>query len=191
MLESILTSVDYTAKVHHTAVIGSEGFGFQRVRDEQFVYPLKRNPHKFKVIINSWVEIGPLCVIDRGSWRETIIGSHTKLDSCVKVAHNVQIGKNNLLVHGTVIGGSCTIGDNNFFGINCSVKQHLTIGSNCVIGMGAVVIHDVPDNTTVYGNPARPPKFVFQGNYEDVKKMFKNKRLDTKWLIHNEKGFPE
>ena len=47
------------------------------------------------------------------------------------------------------------IGDNNFFGINCSVKQHLTIGSNCVIGMGAVVIHDVPDNTTVKGNPAK------------------------------------
>ena len=55
----------------------------------------------FMVVIRDNVEIGPLCVIDRGSWRNTIIGEGTKLDSCVKVAHNVQMGKNNLLVHGT------------------------------------------------------------------------------------------
>ena len=144
-------------RIHDTAIIGEEGFGFavKPPDGKEYVYPLRRNKHGYRVIIHDNVEIGPLCVIDRGSWRDTIIGSHTKLDSCVKVAHNVQMGKNNLLVHGTVIGGSCTIGDNNFFGINCSIKQHLTIGSNCVIGMGAVVIHDVPDNTTVYGNPAK------------------------------------
>lgn len=142
------------AKYHPTARIGEEGFGFAKDKNGNFIYPLKRNEHNYTVILRDNVEIGPLCVIDRGSWRDTIIGEGTKLDSCVKVAHNVQIGKNNLLVHGTVIGGSCTIGDNNFFGINCSVKQHLTIGSNCTIGMGAVVTHDVLDNTIVYGNPA-------------------------------------
>ena len=148
-------------KIHDTAVIGSEGFGFAKDKDENFIYPLQRNPHDYRVIIRDGVEIGPLCVIDAGSWRDTIIGENTKLDSCVKVAHNVQMGKNNLLVHGTVIGGSCTIGDNNFFGINCSVKQHLTIGSNCTIGMGAVVLHDIPDNTVVYGNPAHYPDNLY------------------------------
>lgn len=145
-----------TAKIHPTAVISTEGFGFAKDEDENFIYPLKRNPHNYMVVICDDVEIGPLCVIDRGSWRDTIIGEGTKLDSCVKVAHNVQIGRDNLLVHGTVIGGSCTISDRCFFGMNCCIRQHIKITNDVVIGAGAVVVNDITEpNTTWIGCPAR------------------------------------
>ena len=52
--------------------------------------------------------------------------------------------------------GKVTIGSKTFVGAKALLRDNITIGKNCVIGMGAVVTKDVPDNTTVVGNPAKP-----------------------------------
>ena len=36
------------------------------------------------------------------------------------------------------------------------VKNGLTVGENSVIGLGAVVVKNIPDNETWVGNPAKP-----------------------------------
>lgn len=141
-------------KIGFNNVLGRAGFGFEKDKDS-YIYPLKRREHNFGVVIGDNVEIGSCNNIDRGRWRDTQIGNHTKIDNLVHIGHGAVIGENNLIVAGTVVGGSVDIGDRNFLGINCSIKQGIKIGSDSVIGMGAVVIHDVPDNTTVYGNPAK------------------------------------
>ena len=40
-------------------------------------------------------------------------------------------------------------------GANASIRAGVTIGQNAIVGMGSVVLKDVPDNTTVYGVPAK------------------------------------
>lgn len=40
-------------------------------------------------------------------------------------------------------------------GSNSTILGGITIGENAMVGAGSVVTRDVPDNTTVYGNPAR------------------------------------
>lgn len=53
-------------------------------------------------------------------------------------------------------GGGCpTIGDNVFIGTNSCILGNVKIGNNVVIAAGAVVVHDVPDNVTVAGIPAK------------------------------------
>lgn len=47
------------------------------------------------------------------------------------------------------------IGDNVWIAANATVIGGITVGNNSTIGAGAVVIHDVPENSTVAGNPAR------------------------------------
>jgi len=40
-------------------------------------------------------------------------------------------------------------------GSNATILGGITIGENAIVGAGSVVTHDVPDNATVVGNPAR------------------------------------
>ena len=141
-------------KIHKSVVLGEPGFGFQR-DDKGYTKPLKRRPHPFGVIIGKHVEIGSHSRVHRGRWRDTVIGDGTKIDSGVHVAHNDVIGRNCIIVAGTVIGGSVTIGDECFIAENVSIKDGLKIARNTTIGMGAVVIKDIKKpNTTWVGNPA-------------------------------------
>ncbi len=133
--------------LHPTAVIGKDGFGF--VRDEVGI--LVKMPHKGFVVIEPNVTIGAHTCIDRAAVGFTLIGEGTKIDNLVHVAHGVKIGKHCLIVAGTVIGGSTEIGDRCFLGINCSIKNKVKIGNDVTIGMGAIVLSDVPDNTVVKG----------------------------------------
>lgn len=73
------------------------------------------------------------------------------------------IGKNFNLRQNTTIGSSSfsdntlcpIIGDNVQVGPNCTILGKISIGNNVMIGGGSVVVHDVPDNAVVAGNPAR------------------------------------
>ena len=47
------------------------------------------------------------------------------------------------------------IGKNTYVGPGALLRNGITIGEKVVIGMGSVVVKDVPDNVVVCGNPAR------------------------------------
>lgn len=49
-----------------------------------------------------------------------------------------------------------TIGDDCWFGGSVIVLPGVTIGDNVVVGAGSVVTHDIPSDTVVAGNPAKP-----------------------------------
>ena len=120
---------------------------------------LNKFPHYGKVIIGNNVEISSNCSIARGSLKDTIIRNGTKIDALVHVAHNVIVGKNCSLTAGTVIGGSTTIGDTCWFGLNCTLKHKIKIGNKVIVGSGASVINDIADEDIVAGVPAKSIKY--------------------------------
>lgn len=53
------------------------------------------------------------------------------------------------------IAGGVTLGDHVTLGMGAKILPGIKIGHRAVIGAGAVVLRDVPDDATVFGNPAR------------------------------------
>ena len=80
-------------------------------------------------MIGKGVGIGANCFIARGSMSNTIIGSGSKLDALVHIAHNVSIGSNCELTAGTIIGGSSFVGNYSWLGLKSTLKTipHLEI----------------------------------------------------------------
>jgi UDP-3-O-[3-hydroxymyristoyl] glucosamine N-acyltransferase len=135
--------------------IGADGFAYERDKE---TLQLERFPHIGGVKIGDNVEICANSSIARGSISDTVIGDGTKLDALVHVAHNVIIGRNCELTAGTIIGGSTTVGDTSWMGLNCTLKNKIKIGNKVIVGAGACVIHDVPDEDVVAGVPAKSIK---------------------------------
>jgi len=144
-------SVGQRVRIGPGARIGFDGFGYEKNEDGGW----EHFPHRGRVIIGDDVDIGANTCIDRGTLGNTVIGDGTKIDNLVHVAHNVEIGRNCMIIALTCIGGGVIIGDDSYVGIGSSIRDQVKVGEKTFIGMGAVVIKDVEDNVTVVGNPAR------------------------------------
>jgi acetyltransferase-like isoleucine patch superfamily enzyme/acyl carrier protein len=53
-------------------------------------------------------------------------------------------------------GGPIQIGSNTRIGMGAIIQDGVTIGDNAIVAPGAVVFEDVPSDSVVWGNPARP-----------------------------------
>ena len=89
----------------------------------------------------------------------------SRLEDGVIIAHGIGIviHQNSVIGGGTKIYQNVTIGSGNgpqigkncILGCGCCILGDIRIGDNVKVGANAVVIHDVPDNCTVVGVPAR------------------------------------
>ncbi|MCX6583728.1 MAG: UDP-3-O-(3-hydroxymyristoyl)glucosamine N-acyltransferase [Candidatus Aminicenantes bacterium] len=138
--------------IHANAVIGSDGFGFQRSTDGK----LLRIKQVGSVVIEDEVEIGACTCVDRATLTETLIGKGSKIDSLVLIGHNVEIGNDVLIIGQTGIAGSAQIGNNsNLYG-QVGIRGHVTLGERTTVLARGVVIEDTPPSSVVAGMPAIP-----------------------------------
>lgn len=132
-------------KIGPYCVIGSDG----EIRDcEKF---------KGNVIIGDNNVISELVTIQRpkDEKKSTIIGSNNILMAHSHIGHDVIIGDSCEISTHSVLGGYCEIGDNVKIKLNVTIRNRKKIGSNTTIGMGGVVVSDVPENSIFVGNPAK------------------------------------
>lgn len=104
------------------------------------------------------------------------ISSHTFICEGVHIEDNVFVGHgvmftNDLFPRATNVDGSMQteadwkcietfVKKGASIGSNATILCGITIGENSMIGAGAVVTRDVPPNTIVAGNPAKPIKTI-------------------------------
>ena len=64
-------------------------------------------------------------------------------------------------------GAPIKVGNNCWLASNVTVCAGVTIGDNCVIGAGAVVTHDIPDNSLAVGVPAKVIRKITEKDHLD------------------------
>jgi len=139
--------------LHCGVCIGADGFGF--VRDGARGY--EKFPQIGTVTIGDHVEIGAHTCVDRGALGETRIGSGTKIDNLVQIAHNVQIGERVVIASQTGISGSTVIEDDCVIGGQVGFGDHATVKSGAVIGSQAGVLPGKIVRPGVWwGTPVQP-----------------------------------
>ena len=108
--------------------------------------------------ISDDVEIGANSCIDKGTIKSTIIGSGTKLDNLVHIAHNVEIGTNCLICGQVGIAGSTLVGNNVIMGGQVGIADNLKIGNNSILAGKTGVSANVLPRKFMMGNPAMEMK---------------------------------
>jgi UDP-3-O-[3-hydroxymyristoyl] glucosamine N-acyltransferase len=137
--------------VHSGTVIGSDGFGF--VRDGQIHRKL---PQVGNVVVEDDVELGACVTIDRATTGTTRIGAGSKVDNLVQIAHNVQVGKNCIIVAQVGISGSTVLGDDVVLAGQVGLIGHIEIGAGAMIGAKSGVSKSVKPGERLFGSPALP-----------------------------------
>jgi sugar O-acyltransferase (sialic acid O-acetyltransferase NeuD family) len=86
---------------------------------------------------------------------DIVIGANTALNVSTAVGHDAVIGEDCQISSFCDITGYVSIGDEVFMGSRASIIPGKCVGARSVVGAGSVVVSNVEDDVTVFGNPAR------------------------------------
>lgn len=138
--------------LHAGVRIGADGFGF--VVDAAWG-AVRKKPQLLHVIIGEGVEIGAGTCIDRGSWRDTVVADHTKIDNLVQVGHNVRIGRGCLICAHSALGGSSELGDYCVMGGQSAIADHVSVCAHVRLAARAGVTKHITAAGDYAGFPAQ------------------------------------
>lgn len=136
--------------IHAGAVIGADGFGFAPTADGSY----EKIAQIGNVEIADDVEIGANTCIDRATFGSTRIGKGTKLDNLIQIAHNVELGENNVFAAQTGVAGSTKIGNLNRVGGQCGFAGHIHVGDRNEFGAQSGIPNKVGSDKRLIGYPA-------------------------------------
>lgn len=143
-------SIGKNCVIKANSTIGSEGFSFVFERQR-----LQHFPQIGAIVIGDNVWIGSNSTVERATLDDTIIEDEVKIDDLVQIGHNTRIGHSSQITAGSIICGRVNIGARCWIAPNACIDNGVTVGDDSVIGMGSVVLKNVPAVSVFAGVPAK------------------------------------
>lgn len=142
------------------------GLADPRAKERRY-HALKQNPLiSFPTVIHpralirayTTIQEGVVIVADCHVSVNVHIGRCVLLDDSATIGHDVAIGDFSSILPQAAVSGNIDIGARCLLGVGCMLRQGISVGADAVVGMGSVVLRDVPPEAIVYGNPAKPAR---------------------------------
>jgi UDP-3-O-[3-hydroxymyristoyl] glucosamine N-acyltransferase len=143
--------------LHSGCVIGQDGFGYATHEGAHH-----KIPQAGRAVVESDVEMGANCSVDRATLGDTVIGEGTKFSNSVTIGHGTKVGRHNLFVAQVGLAGSVQTGDYVALGGQVGVAGHLSIGDMAQVAGHSGVMNDIPAGVNYGGAPAGPLKELFR-----------------------------
>lgn len=89
--------------------------------------------------VNANVQVGENCIINTGSMLE----------------HDVAVKNHCHISTKAIINGNCIIGSETFIGSSSCISNGVRINNNVVIGAGSLVLNNIEQSGTYFGNPVQ------------------------------------
>ncbi|WP_213456062.1 acetyltransferase [Rhizomonospora bruguierae] len=101
--------------------------------------------------------LGPGTVLLAGAvlTADVAVGAHVAVMPQAVLTHDDVVGDFATVASGVRLGGGVRIGSGAYLGAGCLVRESVAVGEYAQVGMGAVVLRDVPPGQVWVGNPAR------------------------------------
>jgi acetyltransferase-like isoleucine patch superfamily enzyme len=122
-----------------------------------------------KVGTNCW--IGPFTIIDGSGGLE--IGNFCTVSVGVQIYSHDSVKQTLSSGKYPIERLKVKIGNNVYIGPNAIIVKGIKIGNNCVIGAYSYVKDDIPDNSIVFGQPAKIKGMILNGNDEVIFSYYK------------------
>ncbi len=130
---------------------------------KQLVERLTKEGYQFATVINKRAYVADHVKIGQGSivnpnvtiMPNAQIGNHVIIHSGSVIEHDNRLEDFCNIAPGVSMGGNVTVGEGSYVYTGAVIIPGKRVGRWAKVGAGAVVIEDVPEGTTVVGNPAR------------------------------------
>lgn len=142
------------------------GIGQGRARRELWtrLTDLGVGEDRYATVVHPQVLIPPGCRVGAGSillagvvlTADVVVGRDVVVMPNAVLTHDVVVADHATVCAGVALAGAVTIGEAAYLGTNASVRERVRVGATATLGMGSVLLADLPDGQTWVGNPARP-----------------------------------
>lgn len=159
----ILGPLGAVADLPDTAVVVCVGNPRDHLVRERVVRRLRLELERFATVVHPSVQLGAGCLVGPGSvllaqtalTADVTVGSHVALMPQAVLTHDDVVHDFVTIASGVRLGGGVVVERGAYVGAGALVRESLTVGVGALIGMGSVLLHDVPPGQVWAGNPAR------------------------------------
>lgn len=120
-------------------------------------------PDAFATVVHPAASVAPGATLGPGTvllagvvvTAPVAVGAHVAVMPHVVLTHDDEVGDHVTVAAGARLAGGVAADDGCYVGAGVLVREHVRIGAGALVGMGSVVLHDVPPGEVWAGSPAR------------------------------------
>lgn len=160
---AILGGVDRLAEMPTTAAVVCVGNPGDYAARQRIVHRLGLPTERYATIIHPAASVGTGSSVGPGTvllagvvlTADVTVGAHVAVMPQVVLTHDNRVADYVTLAAGVRLGGGAVLRTGAYLGSAALLRQAVTVGEWSLVGMGSVVLRDVPPGEVWVGNPAR------------------------------------